>query len=191
MTPTPAPTTATPTTVVAPTPTTVVHIVQPGESLSAIALRYDVPIEVLAEANGIEDPNVIKVGQQIVIPGPTPEPTATVLPTPSPTVDVPPQLEIRDVIGRGAPSAETVIVVNRGRGVSLRGWTLRDAQGNAYVFPDLYLAPEAEVRVHTGIGENTPQHLYWGQESAVWGETGDMAVLADRRGVMHAAKPLE
>jgi LysM repeat protein len=191
MTPTSELPAATPTQVVVPTPTTVVHIVQPGESLSVIALRYDVPIEALAAANGIEDPNVIKTGQQIVIPGPTPAPTATVLPTPSPTVDVPPQLEIRDVIGRGAPSAETVIIVNRGRGVSLAGWTLRDAQGNAYIFPDLYLAPEAEVRVHTGVGDDSPQHLYWGRESAAWQEAGDMVVLADERGVMHAAKPLE
>ena len=184
--------TATPTAdVPTPTPTPTTYVIRPGDSLSVIADRFGVPVEALAEANGIVDPNVIEVGQVLVIPGPTPIPTATVLPTPTPTADIPPQLEIVDVIGRGAPSAETVIILNRGQGVLLYQWTLRDAQGNAYVFPNLYLAAGAELRVHTGLGENTPQHLYWNRETAVWEEPGDMAVLADQRGVMHAAKPLE
>lgn len=175
----------------ASTPTPVVHIVQAGDSLSGIALQYGVPAEDIAQANGIDDPNVIRVGQRILIPGPTPMPTATVLPTSTPTPDIPPQLEIVDVIGRGAPSAEVVVIANRGRGVRMLHWTLRDAQGSAYLFPDLYLASGAEVRVHTGTGENTPLHLYWGREEAVWAESGDMVVLADQRGVMYAARPLE
>jgi len=174
-----------------PTPTVVYHVVRPGDSLSAIALQYGVSVEDLSAANGIDDPNVIQEGQKLLIPGPTPEPTMTVAPTPTPTPDIPPQLEIVDVIGRGAPSAETVIIVNHGRGVSLKQWSLRDAHGNAFVFPDLYLAPGGEVRVHTGKGENSPQHLYWGLDVPVWGDETDMAVLADSRGVMHAAKPIE
>ena len=175
----------------AATPTPVVYVIQPGDSLSIIADRYGLATEVLAEANGISDPNLIQVGQKLVIPGATPIPTATVLPTVTPTPDIPPQLEILNVIGRGAPTAETVVILNRGRGVSLERWTLRDAQGNAFMFPNLYLASDAEIRIHTGMGENTPQHLYWGREAAVWEEAGDMVVLADERGVMYAAKPLD
>jgi LysM repeat protein len=174
-----------------PTSTPIVYVVQPGDSLSVIATKYDVSTELLAEANGIDDPNVIAVGQELIIPGPTSVPTATVLPTETPTPDVPPQLEIVDVIGRGAPSAETVIIVNQGRDVLLHRWTLRDAQGNAYVFPNVYLVSGAELRVHTGPGEDMPQHLYWNREVAVWEEAGDVAVLADERGVMYAAKPLD
>jgi LysM repeat protein len=174
-----------------PTPTPVIHVVQPGDALSAIAAQYGVPIDALAEANGIQDPNVIKVGQKLVIPGPTPVPTPTVPPTVTPTPHIPPQLEIVDVIGRGAPSAETVVLVNHGRNVSLNGWTLRDAQDNVFVFPNLYLATGAEVRIHTGQGDNTAQHIYWGRETAVWEEAGDVAVLADERGVMYATKPLD
>jgi len=173
-----------------PTWTPIVYVVRPGDSLSGIAYRFDVPIEQLAKANDIDDPNVIAAGQRLVIPGPTQEPTATVPPTATPTPEVPPQLEIVDVIGRGAPGVETVIIANRGRALSLTGWTLRDAQGNAYVFPNLYLASGAELRVHTGAGEDTPLHLYWNRETAVWAGK-DMVVLADPDGVMYAAKQLE
>ncbi len=45
-----------------------VHVVQRGESLSAIARRYQVdPVE-LARRNGIADPNRIYVGQRLIIP---------------------------------------------------------------------------------------------------------------------------
>jgi hypothetical protein len=196
--PTPTQTSATPTEQPQPTattapvqPTPAVHVVQPGDSLSAIAFQYDVSIEALAEANGIVDTNVIHVGQKLIIPGPTSIPTATLPPTMTPTPRIPPELEIVDVIGRGAPATETVIIANRGRGISLEGWTLRDAHGNVYPFPRLYLGPGTEIRVHTGRGENTPLHLYWSRDTAVWQEAGDTAVIADERGVIYASKPLD
>lgn len=174
-----------------PTPTPVVHVVQPGDSLSAIALQYDVSIETLAEVNGIADTNVIRVGQRLIIPGPTPNATTTLPPTMTPTPHIPPELEIVEVIGRGAPATETVVIANRGRSFSIEGWTLRDAQGNVYVFPKLYLGTGAEIRVHTGGGENTPLHLYWNRDTAVWQEAGDTVVVADERGVIYASKSLD
>lgn len=45
-----------------------VHYVQPGETLSAIGLRYQVPWPVLARFNELSDPNLIEVGQKILIP---------------------------------------------------------------------------------------------------------------------------
>ena len=43
--------------------------VQSGESLSIIASRYDLTVSALVSANGITDPNLLSVGQQLVIPG--------------------------------------------------------------------------------------------------------------------------
>lgn len=45
------------------------YVVQPGDTLFGIARRYGVSVEQLAAANGISDPNVIGVGQQLTIPG--------------------------------------------------------------------------------------------------------------------------
>jgi LysM repeat protein len=46
-----------------------IHVVQPGENLYRIALRYGVSVSALAAANGIANPNHIYVGQRLTIPG--------------------------------------------------------------------------------------------------------------------------
>jgi len=45
------------------------HIVQNGENLFRIALRYGIDLNQLAATNGIADPRTIFVGQSLVIPG--------------------------------------------------------------------------------------------------------------------------
>lgn len=45
------------------------HIVQPGETLYLIALRYGMTVDALAAANSITDPDRIYVGQVLIIPG--------------------------------------------------------------------------------------------------------------------------
>lgn len=45
------------------------HTVQAGDTLAAIAARYDVTQEAIAQLNGLTDPNVLTVGQQLKIPG--------------------------------------------------------------------------------------------------------------------------
>jgi len=44
------------------------HIVQPGENLFRIALRYGTTVEAIAAANRIVNPSFIRVGQRLVIP---------------------------------------------------------------------------------------------------------------------------
>ena len=48
--------------------------VQSGESLSIIAARYDVTVSAVAAANAITDPNLLSVGQELLIPGRTAPP---------------------------------------------------------------------------------------------------------------------
>ncbi|HHN94419.1 MAG TPA: LysM domain-containing protein, partial [Anaerolineae bacterium] len=63
--PQPQPTTA-PT--AAPSSGPTVHTVQAGENLFRIALRYGTTVEAIASANGIANPAMIYVGQELTIP---------------------------------------------------------------------------------------------------------------------------
>ncbi|MEM7533043.1 MAG: LysM peptidoglycan-binding domain-containing protein [Chloroflexota bacterium] len=45
------------------------HVVQPGEGLYEIAVKYDVDISAIANANKLTDRNLLRVGQELIIPG--------------------------------------------------------------------------------------------------------------------------
>jgi LysM repeat protein len=64
----------------------VVYTVRTGDTLFGIARRYGVGLQILAQANGIVNPSLIYVGQQLTIPGVSDLPTE---PTPSPTAQAP------------------------------------------------------------------------------------------------------
>lgn len=49
-------------------PAAVVHVVAPGETLSEIAAHYGTSSSTLADANGITDRNLVRVGQRLDIP---------------------------------------------------------------------------------------------------------------------------
>lgn len=87
MTPTPVPPTDTPrpptptstaTATIPPTPTPVFYVVQPGDTLGAIAALYGVTAQAIMDANGITDPRIVRAGSRLIIPG-------GVAPLPSPT----------------------------------------------------------------------------------------------------------
>ncbi|MBQ9661803.1 MAG: LysM peptidoglycan-binding domain-containing protein [Oscillospiraceae bacterium] len=43
------------------------YSVQPGDSLGAIAKKYNVTVEQLVKWNNIQDPNILTVGQQLKV----------------------------------------------------------------------------------------------------------------------------
>ncbi|MFO7678808.1 MAG: LysM peptidoglycan-binding domain-containing protein [Chloroflexota bacterium] len=45
------------------------HVIQTGDTLFSIAASYNLPLDELAAANHITNPNLIQVGQQLTIPG--------------------------------------------------------------------------------------------------------------------------
>ena len=53
---------------IATAPAQVTHVVQLGETLSAIGRLYGVTYQAIMEANGLTDPGLIAVGQELVIP---------------------------------------------------------------------------------------------------------------------------
>jgi LysM repeat protein len=59
----------------APAATSFIHVVQPGESLAAIAYRYGVAMDDLVKFNGLRAADMIYVGQRLIIPAATVTPT--------------------------------------------------------------------------------------------------------------------
>ena len=187
-----------------PTPEPVIYIVQQGDTLGAIAQEYGVTVDALVEANNLEDPNRLSIGQRLIIPltpteapstsepstpGPSTPASATATPLSTPTTPAlplpptltpsgPPLLEIEQVIGAGDVQSEVVIVRNSGGAVDLTGWTLRDTEGNTFTFPAVTLFQDAPIRVHSSAGESSPLDLYWGRETPAW-NPGELIVLAD------------
>ena len=64
------------------------YTVQPGDTLSAIAKKYNTTVAELAKYNELSDPNLIRVGEDIEIPiavsGPAPQPVVQPSSTPRP-----------------------------------------------------------------------------------------------------------
>lgn len=76
-----------------PTPVPVTaqkYTVKAGDTLSGIAQRFGVPMDAIAKANNLSDPNRLQIGQELVIPAqapaqatPTPAgPSVVITPTP-------------------------------------------------------------------------------------------------------------
>src|SRR5690606_914735 len=56
------------------TPGPSVYTIQPGDTLTSIAAYFGVRLEDLMAVNGITDPNLIYVGQELRLPGPVEAP---------------------------------------------------------------------------------------------------------------------
>lgn len=117
-TPTATPTTTptqTPTPTSAPTPIPpLVHQVQEGETLLAIAVTYDTTVEEIQALNPDVDPELIQVGQLLLIPVPTPTPGPTSTPVPGVPTPTPPETIVHIVM-----AGETLLSIAEKYGVSL------------------------------------------------------------------------
>lgn len=80
-TPTPMPS---PTPIPTPAAETV-YVVQPGDTLYSVALRFGTTVQAIIAANDLSDPDFVWVGQRLIIPG-VPSITPTSVPTPTPAV---------------------------------------------------------------------------------------------------------
>ena len=179
------------------------YTVQTGDTLSGIALEFDVSIEAILAANDLDNPDSLDVGDVILIPvggadpeaGPTPDATVSATPPPPPTL-APTEsagepgdtvLEIVTVIGTGDLAEERVIIRQNGDAqVSLQGWQLLGPDGQVFTFPQLVLFQDGAVTVYTKAGTASVAELYWGLAEAVW-TSGDVVTLMDPDGNIVAA----
>lgn len=47
-----------------------IYRVQPGDTMGAIATRFRVTVRAILDANGLSNPNILSIGQQLIIPAP-------------------------------------------------------------------------------------------------------------------------
>jgi LysM repeat protein len=71
---------------VTPTGAPVIHVVVAGDTISGLALKYDVSAEDIIAANQLANPNFLTLGTELIIPvGGLPQITPTWTPQPTPT----------------------------------------------------------------------------------------------------------
>jgi LysM repeat protein len=69
-----------------PTAAPIIHTVVSGDTISGLALKYDVPEEDIIAANNLANPNFLTLGTELIIPvGGLPKITPTWTPQPTPT----------------------------------------------------------------------------------------------------------
>ena len=149
----------------------VTHVVAPGESLSSIAQRYGVTLGALVSANGIANPDFIRIGQRLSVPGGTGG-TGGSAPAPMMTsADV--QAYIREVAAsHGLPPSLMVGLawLESGFNQNLTSWA--GAVGVMQIMPSTaewaldYLEPSAvnwrtDARDNIRLGVALFAHLYW------------------------------
>jgi LysM repeat protein len=166
--------------------TAVSYTIKSGDSLSAIAANFGITTAALMQANGITNPNLVNIGQVIIIP--PPDAAASASPTAPAVTAVPPIapiLKITTILrsSSGTSAGETVIIQNVGARINMKGWTLQDLHNIMYVFPDFVLETSGVVRVHTDSGLDSATDLYWSRPNAVW-DSNDTATLKDRSGIV-------
>lgn len=116
------------------------HVVQPGENLFRIALHYQIGVDALMRANGLQDANLVVTGQTLIIPA-----SGTVAPAPAATASG----SVTHTVAIG----DTLLTIARRYGVSA------DAimQANALIDPSLLVTgqvliiPGASGTVDLGI----------------------------------------
>lgn len=138
--------------------------------------------EVTQEVTSEVTPEITAEATPELSPTPTVSPTITLAPTAANA-----QVEITQIIGPGDITTEAVVIRNVGNTLNLSGWTLSDGDGNTFVFPDeRRLFSNASLTINTRTGQNTPVVLFWGRDEAVFGEEGDVIILADADGEVQA-----
>jgi LysM repeat protein len=185
------PSPAEPTPGTTPVPTQPTHVVQPGESLYRIALRYSTTVMALAEANGITHPAQTYVGRTLVIPdGATadiPSATATVQPTSAMTITLPPPTSEPAPTATPTPATsthtvqrgETLSAIARRYGVTVQAlvWTNNIANPSLIV-PGQVLVIPGPGRVVVGTPGGPKRIVVDISEQHLYGYEGDVLVYS-------------
>lgn len=68
--------------------------------------------------------------------------------------------------------------------IQLQGYKIKDSAGFTYTFPSYKISAGKTVKVHTGAGEKSSGHVYWGRTWYVWNNTSDKALVYKANGTL-------
>jgi LysM repeat protein len=180
------------------------YTVETGDTLGAIAVKFNITVAEILDANEILNPDALEVGQVLIIRRPF---VAASTHTALPPEELEPEIEstaaaptntpepltgesrvlIDSIIGVGDLASERVFLKRVGPGeISLTGWSLVADNGDTFTFPQLTLFENGAVFIHTREGQTTAVALYWELDHAVW-SSGDSVVLIDDQGDVHTS----
>ncbi len=167
----------------------VLHIVQRGETLFRIATQYGLSVNELASANSISDPTLIYAGQELVIPNvEAPQAVALDLPAPLTGLDVMPQTLVEGQTVRFRLTTSKPATITG----SFLGLTLHDGaeQDNTVhtILQGIPIFTEAGVypltlTITDGAGQQTPFSMNLQVVSGSYGNEY-IQLLADRSGLL-------
>lgn len=180
------------------------YAVEIGDTLGAIAVKFNITVAEILDANEIPNPDALEVGQVLIIRRPlVAASTHTALPpeeieaelestaatptnTPEPLTGES-RVLIDSIIGVGDLASERIFLKRVGPGeISLTGWSLVADNGDTFTFPQLTLFENGAVFIHTREGQTTAVALYWELDHTVW-SSGDTVVLIDDQGDVHTS----
>ena len=182
----------------------IAYAVETGDTLGAIAVKFNITVAEIMAANEIPNPDALEVGQVLIIRRPmVVASTHTALPaeefeaelegTPATPTNTPApltgesQVLIDSIIGVGDLASERVFLKRVGPGeISLTGWSLVAENGDTFTFPQLTLFENGAVFIHTREGQTTAVALYWELDHVVW-SSGGSVVLIDDQGDVHTS----
>ncbi len=161
-----------------------VYVVQQGDSLFGIAIRFNLTVDELMAANDLDNPDFVFSGQRLVIPQPGSGTSSSTTPgtgdaaQPSSATN---GLTVQVQQAGNLPEENVLIVNDSNNAVNLQGWTLGKVNGAVYAFEDLPLFPGGSVRLHSEAGQDDSLNLYWSQSAPVW-ESGSVVRLFNAEG---------
>jgi LysM repeat protein len=174
--------TATPT--VSPTPIT--YVVQSGDTLLGIALDYGVDVDRLMAVNGIDNPLLLRVGQELIIPTgeeETGEPSSLLLSTPTPL-----PFGVRGVAFHETPVGSLWCL---GEVVNTTASTLTNVQVRVLLFDaDGELGAAADVFADADLippGERSPFRVLFTDPPASWASPQVTIIRGEEAGGLAAA----
>ena len=96
-----------------------------------------------------------------------------------------PVIQVQRVIGAGDLTNEFIVIERIGEGpLLLTGWTLSNAAGDQFIFPELQLN-KGSVSIFTRAGDNSVNKLYWGLGKSAW-KSGTEIKIMDSAGNLRA-----